>query len=229
MTSKVSLPDDIRAGDTISGTVIAEPKGKDAKEKKENLDRLDAYVVDIANRSAKVSSGKIENIKLPDGAQNAELILSDEKGKQLARALMALGRLAAAGASDRFSFPELGQSGMPFPINGSFDGNSANTTVKIRDASTTSVSLSGPYRDEESRRASYGFQFISQKTGTDIKEFGVMFGMDAEKCAWSCQLIAEGVVREFRTDPTVMSFSPNVLLGSHLHGKRSASLGAWHR
>jgi hypothetical protein len=67
--------------------------------------------------------------------------------------------------------------------------------------STTSVSLSGPYRDEESRRASYGFQFISQKTGTDIKEFGVMFGMDAEKCAWSCQLIAEGVVREFRTDP----------------------------
>ncbi|MDQ6652848.1 MAG: hypothetical protein M3Y84_08895, partial [Acidobacteriota bacterium] len=131
---KVSLPDDIRPGDTISGTVIPEPKGKNPKEKKENLDRLEAYVVEIANRSAKVADGKIENIKLPDTAQNAELILSDEQGKQLARALMALGRLAAAGASDRFSFPELGQSGLPFPMNGPFDGNSANTNVKIRDA-----------------------------------------------------------------------------------------------
>jgi len=89
----------------------------------------------IAHRSAKVSDGKIENIKLPDSAQNAELILSDEQGKQLARALIALGRLTAVGASGgRFSFPELGQSGMPFPIGGPFDGNSANTTVKIRDA-----------------------------------------------------------------------------------------------
>lgn len=139
---KVSLPDDIRAGDTISGTVIPEPKGKDPKEKKENLGRLEAYVVEIANRSAKVADGKIENIKLPDSAQNAELILSDEKGKQLARALMALGRLAAAVASDRFSFPELGQSGMPFPINGPFDGNLANTTVKIRDANGTVIAES---------------------------------------------------------------------------------------
>ena len=38
---KVSLPDDLNAGDTISGTVVAEPKGKDEKERKSNLDRLE--------------------------------------------------------------------------------------------------------------------------------------------------------------------------------------------
>jgi hypothetical protein len=69
---KVSLPDDIRAGDTISGTVVAEPKGKDEKERGSNFDRLEGYFVEIANRSAKVTSGKTENIKLPDSAQSAQ-------------------------------------------------------------------------------------------------------------------------------------------------------------
>lgn len=32
---KVNLPGEISAGDTISGTVVAEPKGKDEKERKE--------------------------------------------------------------------------------------------------------------------------------------------------------------------------------------------------
>jgi hypothetical protein len=470
---KVSLPDDISAGDTISGTVVAEPKGKDDKERKSNLDRLEGYVVEIANGSAKVSSGKLENIKLPDSAQSAQVTLTDEQGRQLARALFALGRLAASSATPNFSFPELGQSGHPFPISGPFDGNSSNTNINIggtdakviaesprgavvevpktvvgpnnivvndngntstgnfralkidltapktsllkgestelhvevqglqgitqpvqvqiqnqtpsninlsggntqniviqpsqattggtfnwsgtvtgtgpggfnitgtiptgvpttpspvpslpppsipavspaqspspspkrtspqvlptptdeerfnnsftkedtdcckkllnngvvevsddkgngfrifrnkltmtidgkeyewefsqdgkpfyvewmfchlndhmiisqlsqvmiqrvkggdmnEKASTTSVSLHGPYRDEKSRRASYGFQFGSQKIGTDTKEYGVSFSMDAETCAWSCQLMAEGEVKEFRTDP----------------------------
>jgi len=66
---------------------------------------------------------------------------------------------------------------------------------------TTSVSLHGPYRDSKSRRPSYGFQFGSQKIGTDTREYGVSFTMDAEFCAWSCQLLAEDKVREFRTNP----------------------------
>jgi hypothetical protein len=75
-------------------------------------------------------------------------------------------------------------------------------------ANTTSVSLHGPYRDEHSRRPSYGFQFGAQKLGTDVKEYGVSFSMDAEFCAWSCQLIAEGKVLEFRTNP---ARSPNAI------------------
>src|SRR5262249_37137496 len=42
-------------------------------------------------------------------------------------------------------------------------------------AGTTSVSLHGPYRDEKSIRPNYGFQFMSQKVGTDTKEYAVTF------------------------------------------------------
>jgi hypothetical protein len=128
---KINLPGEVSAGDTISGTVVAEPKGKDDKEKKSNLDRLEGYVVEVANRRAKVSSGKIENIQIPDSAQTAQVILTDGQGKELARALIALGSLAALGANPNFSFPELGQSGRPYPISGPFDGNSSNTKINI--------------------------------------------------------------------------------------------------
>jgi hypothetical protein len=45
------LPDDIRAGDTISGTVIAEPKGKDPKENK-------SFVALLRSRFRDSSAGK---------------------------------------------------------------------------------------------------------------------------------------------------------------------------
>ena len=44
----VYLPDDMRAGDTISGTVVAEPKGQTEEERKKNMSVLSGYVIDIA-------------------------------------------------------------------------------------------------------------------------------------------------------------------------------------
>lgn len=41
----VILPDDIRAGDTISGTVVVEPAGQTPEEKAENRDKLADYVI----------------------------------------------------------------------------------------------------------------------------------------------------------------------------------------
>jgi hypothetical protein len=43
----VNLPDDMRAGDTISGTVIADPKGQTQEERTKNKAELQAYVVAI--------------------------------------------------------------------------------------------------------------------------------------------------------------------------------------
>src|SRR5712691_960765 len=43
----VYLPDDMRAGDTISGTVLAEPKGSTPDEKAKNQTELQGYVVDL--------------------------------------------------------------------------------------------------------------------------------------------------------------------------------------
>lgn len=49
---RVYLPDDMAAGDTISGTVIAEPKGGTDEERRRNADTLNGYVVEIQGMRA---------------------------------------------------------------------------------------------------------------------------------------------------------------------------------
>lgn len=46
-TIKVYLPDDMRAGDTISGTVIAEPNGQTEEERARNRDALAGFKIDL--------------------------------------------------------------------------------------------------------------------------------------------------------------------------------------
>jgi hypothetical protein len=56
----VSLPDEMRAGDTISGTVVPEPKGQTKEERDKNLSQLEGYVIALtpvvpARRGAMIS------------------------------------------------------------------------------------------------------------------------------------------------------------------------------
>jgi hypothetical protein len=43
----VNLPDDMRAGDTISGTVVAEPKGQTPEERAKNMSILSGCVIEV--------------------------------------------------------------------------------------------------------------------------------------------------------------------------------------
>jgi hypothetical protein len=43
----VTLPDDVAAGDTISGIVVEEPKGSTTQEKEKNKSVLDGLVIDL--------------------------------------------------------------------------------------------------------------------------------------------------------------------------------------
>src|SRR5258708_35310601 len=64
---KVYLPDDLAAGDTISGTVSAEPSGKDEKEKQRNSGELQGYVIELENQKAPVSNGVVQRVALATG------------------------------------------------------------------------------------------------------------------------------------------------------------------
>src|SRR5262249_15498653 len=66
---------------------------------------------------------------------------------------------------------------------------------------TSSFLMSGPYREPKPQRPTHFFNFGSQKIGSSTKEYNVSFSMDAEFCAWSCQLTSEDKTAEFRTDP----------------------------
>jgi CHAT domain-containing protein/tetratricopeptide (TPR) repeat protein len=51
---KVNLPDVMVAGDTVSGSIYPEPSGKDETERRQNLDELNGYVIDVVGQETAV-------------------------------------------------------------------------------------------------------------------------------------------------------------------------------
>ena len=78
----VNLPDDLAAGDTISGTVSANPNGKDEAEKQKNTAELSGYVFDINGQKIPASS-KFIKLNLPEKIKDNSLgvTLRDARGK----------------------------------------------------------------------------------------------------------------------------------------------------
>ena len=56
----VNLPDDMRAGETISGTVIAEPKGQTKEERAKNQSTLEGMVIEIDGKPVKPLSADLQ-------------------------------------------------------------------------------------------------------------------------------------------------------------------------
>ena len=127
---KVSLPDDMAAGDTISGTVIAEPSGKTDKDKERNAGELNGYVIELETQKSPVSNGVMRRIALAPTMLAPSLILLDSKGKQIAVFPIVL-LPSAPTAPSTVNLPPLGQTGRPLQVQGPFDGDSSNTSAKI--------------------------------------------------------------------------------------------------
>ena len=141
---KIYLPDDMAAGDTISGTVIAEPSGTDAEERRENTDELNGYVVELEVEDkkigeTKISEGKLKAVSIPKdlGRGTTKIIISDSKGEKVITADIPIQdspdplQYIAPPSSQDFKLPYIGQSGEPVEIQGPFDGAFDTTVVKI--------------------------------------------------------------------------------------------------
>lgn len=131
---RVSVPNDIRPGDTLSGTVVADPSGKSDKQRRKNGDRLKGYVVETEKQRAPVGTQALK-WTVPAGASGAAyFILRNKKGRQLARAsLPALSpdAIPAAARPEQFRFPRIGQAGRPITMEGPFDGDFSSSSVKV--------------------------------------------------------------------------------------------------
>src|SRR5258705_3309595 len=51
---KVNLPDAMVAGDTVSGSIYTEPTGKNETERRQNLEELNGYVIDLVGQQTAV-------------------------------------------------------------------------------------------------------------------------------------------------------------------------------
>lgn len=142
-TVRVVLPDDIRAGDTISGTVYFPANGVVEGEVVE-VKTVEGEVVAAKSNG---SGDKMLKFVVPAGLASIPFMLKNASGKHIGTAVLnvnsgltgtiptQLGHNrqngAIVGADYGFAPPRLGQTGRNISIPGKFDGNAGSTTVNI--------------------------------------------------------------------------------------------------
>lgn len=164
----VNLPDDIRAGDTISGTVFTEPKGSTDEEKAKNQGVLNGTVLDLGGTTIQAERPTFiwtPQIPQPNTPVRYELKIVEVLGQPTPRGMTQSGAfitsnpnmtppalpLGAVITADpkmtpTFVIPQLGQQGRPIVITGPFDGNSSNTALNFnRDFEKNTESVSGGF------------------------------------------------------------------------------------
>ena len=125
---RVNLPDDMAAGDTLSGTVIAEPQGKDDKERAANQGELSGYVVEIEKQQASSTSRSLK-LAIPVASSSTYLVLKDKQRKEVARIEVPV--FGQSPPVEEFDLPTMGQQGRTVQVGGRFDGDFSTTNLKV--------------------------------------------------------------------------------------------------
>lgn len=147
---RVFLPDDIAAGDTISGTVAVEPKGNTPEERAKNQDSLEGMVLDVQEQDKDPLPAGFErgDIRHPYGLKRKDITINLRKTWSSASPHLAISvrssdgkgpvqtALVKALTSNQpppkdLMLPTIGQAGRPIRAIGKFDGNAATTHATI--------------------------------------------------------------------------------------------------
>ena len=131
---KVYLPDDIRPGDLISGRVIAEPIGKNAKQTANNLAELKKYSISFNNEKFAVdnTTKQFQFLVNADRPMKGQIELINGSGKKAGElSIPTLPEKSQQPAPAQCKIPPQALTGSPFRITGPFDGNSSNTNCML--------------------------------------------------------------------------------------------------
>lgn len=114
---QLRLPDDIRAGDTISGTVVS------------LTGAADGYTIESLGKSTRVPERRLI-LSIPAGVSSHTLILRNETGAEVGRTELPINPTTDSMPADLIH-PVIGQAGRPLEIHGPFDGDATNTKCSI--------------------------------------------------------------------------------------------------
>jgi len=131
---KVYLPDDIRPGDRISGSLIAEPAGKNEKQALKNRAELNGYAVTICNTVfSAANAGKPISFSVPLGSPTVcRIVLTSAAGiKTPGLTAPTIPENLPSPAPDACNIPSHALAGSPMRITGPFDGDAANTRCTL--------------------------------------------------------------------------------------------------
>jgi CHAT domain-containing protein/tetratricopeptide (TPR) repeat protein len=118
---KVNLPDDMAAGDTISGTVTAEPTGQNDAERAQNLAELKRHVFVVEGQQVLVEAGTFTwSIPRPLNPNSKNISLL-QRGRNAAGTTIPIAA-APPPTPSQFTLPTGGQSGRLIQIKGPGNG-----------------------------------------------------------------------------------------------------------
>lgn len=131
----LNLPDDLAAGDTISGTLVREPAGRTPAERSANGEKLGRCAVNLAGSRASVAGGFVR-AELSATAREASAELLDAKGRAAASiriplAAPAAGLASARGRAARLKLPTRALAGNRVRAAGAFAGDLSATSVRV--------------------------------------------------------------------------------------------------
>ena len=140
----VYLPDNIAAGDTISGIVLAEPYGMTSQERQKNTDDLNGYVVELEVEDkeiggTKVSEKKLNKVSIPKKFRKdtTKITVSDLDGNEVITTDIEIEdsphplQFTEPISPKDFKLPYIGLVGEAVQVQGPFDGAFDTTLVKI--------------------------------------------------------------------------------------------------
>ncbi len=134
---KIYLPDDIRQGETISGTVVAEPKGNKARQTEKNLAGLSKFSVSINGNKFIVSSKPaVFKCTLPPNITSPVPIDMVDPGGNRAQLIVPLKTMNTPEISEGCGIPSHALVGEPARISGNFDGDASNTKCSLNNQPT---------------------------------------------------------------------------------------------
>jgi hypothetical protein len=122
----VYLPDDLATGDTLSGTVVAEPAGRDDEERQANGSRLSGYVVAVEDGDSPPGGGIVTTTLGPA----PRIRVWDSSGTPIDS--VALPNVQPAPPPPpSFEVPPFAQVGDPLVVPGPFDGRTDGSGVLV--------------------------------------------------------------------------------------------------
>lgn len=123
----VNLPEDMAAGETISGAVNFLPSGKNQEKKEKNLARLREYTLQIAGKDAAVETGWTTW-----GVPEKDLLsiaLKNAKGDTAAQEDIPIFDQSTLQKTEEFQCPPYALAGGVIQVYGKFDGDFVNTLI----------------------------------------------------------------------------------------------------
>jgi hypothetical protein len=134
-TVRVNLPDDLAAGDTISGTVYTEPTGRNQREIDQHSGELTGYVVEMEGQKKPASERSLRcRIPARVGGGISTILLRDPKNKVVAKVDVPVDTVPQPPEAARIDLPTSGQSGSLTSAWGGFGDNPTAVMVGGKDA-----------------------------------------------------------------------------------------------